>query len=1537
MIRFPNFKDTSPFQVHPLTLNLLFMKRLLLLLVFVSPFFIVTGQQRDERSLRFGADQISPIQTGKQPTVATLPSVQGRVANTTNTLLASNIKINNNNGATATSHFTQAGASTLAYGDRVLVVFNDAGSVPGGPHFTGYAFSSDQGATFTDGGILPNSAIGDAGYPVLARNNITGRIYLATQGFNNSVIQVFRSDDHGVTWMPPVVGTPGGDLEDKEWIAVDTFPGTGNGNVYLVSRTFRTGAQGIRFYKSGDHGNTFGPAGGLLITGSSTCHGPVVVIGRDHAVYIMWYESGFIKMKKSTDLGATFGTEVVVATGIVSTLVNGDLGLTGIRNGVAIPASFRTNKFPQAVVNPVTGDIYVTYANDGAGIDKADIFFVLSANGGATWSAPLKVNDDITTTDQWSPTIAVMPNGQSFGIFYYSRQEDPVGNNLYKYYGRVGTSSGGVTAFSPSGPVSDIASLPEFGRDAIVNSVFFNDYDQISASESGFAVAWVDSRENWTTGPPRKDPNIYFSVVGPEGPTPTSTLALSTRIIEGGDGDGRVDANECNQLKINLQNVGLAPATGITSTLSTSTPGVTITQGSSAYPDLNPSATAYNLTDFSFCTSAGFICGSNIEFTLAVTSADESKSLFFSIPSDAVSGSPINFNNTTVTAIPDNSTVDIPIAVSGITGSVGDVILSLHLTHTFTSDLILSLLSPDGTIVELSSGNGGSGDNYGTSCSGRTIFDDNAATSITSGTPPFAGTFRPEIPLSTFKGLLPADANGNWILRIRDAANLDVGAFVCATLTITENFCPGALPPTVTINQSVVQIDPTSVSPILFSVVFSQPVTGFTGSDVVLSGTATGSLSAVVTGSDANYSVAVSGMTGSGTVVASIPAGVAVNGTAQGNTASTSTDNTVTYVAPVPPTVTVNQAPGQADPTSSSPIRFVVTFSQAVTGFTASDVVLSGTATGPLSVNLLTAGNGINFTIEVTGMSGSGTVIASIPAGVAVNSSALGNTASTSFDNVVTFNVIPHDLFIVKSGPSTAAVGEFITYTIAIDNPLNTPVENIVITDILPPGTEFVTIVPANPPVFLFLTPTPFTNGTFIATIPQVSTLQWELMPQPFVFGIVLRVPPGSSLASFTNTATVTASGVDLNPLNNTSSATTQILFPPTVTCPSNLTVNATVAGCQGMVNLGALPFVLTGTPSPTLTLAWTQAGLPVNVEVKPGVPQPTAFVLGTTTITATAANGVSPNATCTFSITVLDVGNPVITCPANITVVADAGVCYATLTNAAIGVPVATDECDASLLVTHSTFPALNRFPVGATQITWTATDDAGNSSNCVQTIVVGDNQPPVIANISANPAILFPPTHKMKNVRINYSSTDNCGIVTCVLSVTSNEPVNGTGDGDTSPDWEIIDDHNVRLRAERSAQGNGRIYTITITCTDGQGNSTSETTEVHVPHNISTAPEGNIFSFNSANDPAVEKLTVHAWPNPSSGLFNISVNGQGSKDAIILQVIDQYGRVIETRNNITPGSTLLIGSKYRAGVYYVRIMQGMLRKETKLIKLGK
>ena len=144
---------------------------------------------------------------------------------------------------------------------------------------------------------------------------------------------------------------------------------------------------------------------------------------------------------------------------------------------------------------------------------------------------------------------------------------------------------------------------------------------------------------------------------------------------------------------------------------------------------------------------------------------------------------------------------------------------------------------------------------------------------------------------------------------------------------------------------------------------------------------------------------------------------------ARPNVASTSTDNTVTWTPG--PTVTINQAAGQADPTAASPINFTVVFSASVTGFATGDVTITGTAGGTKTATV--TGSGTTYNVAVTGMTTAGTVIATVPAGVAVNASALPNLASTSTDNTVTWTAVAASITLTTSAPIGA--GGFPTIT----------------------------------------------------------------------------------------------------------------------------------------------------------------------------------------------------------------------------------------------------------------------------------------------------------------------------------------------------------------------------------------------------------------------------------------------------------------------------------------------------------------------------
>ena len=104
-------------------------------------------------------------------------------------------------------------------------------------------------------------------------------------------------------------------------------------------------------------------------------------------------------------------------------------------------------------------------------------------------------------------------------------------------------------------------------------------------------------------------------------------------------------------------------------------------------------------------------------------------------------------------------------------------------------------------------------------------------------------------------------------------------------------------------------------------------------------------------------------MTSDGTVIASIAAGNAHDASANANTASTSTDNTVTY--DTSPAVTINQAAGQSDPTNTSPINFTVVFSASVADFATGDVTLTGTA-GATTATV--TGSGTTYNVAISGM-----------------------------------------------------------------------------------------------------------------------------------------------------------------------------------------------------------------------------------------------------------------------------------------------------------------------------------------------------------------------------------------------------------------------------------------------------------------------------------------------------------------------------------------------------------------------------------------
>lgn len=323
-------------------------------------------------------------------------------------------------------------------------------------------------------------------------------------------------------------------------------------------------------------------------------------------------------------------------------------------------------------------------------------------------------------------------------------------------------------------------------RTAFHDILISNNTNSISTN-AFFAVPGYDLCTGWGTP---ASTNLINLLVTPS-PVALPRLQILTNIVYGGNGDGIVDYNECLSMDLVITNVGRANATGVRVTLSTRTPGVIIAQPSSLFPDISTNSAATNATTFKISTAPEFVCGVPIDVNVHIKADQNTVNKQLIIPT-GVPGTPIRFDNTTAAFIPDVGSTNSTIVVSNVNFALSRVAVSLYITHTFDADLVLQLISPDGTTNLLAGNLGGSGQNYGLACGPdtfRTTFDDQAPNSIVGAFAPFVGTFQPEQPLSVFANKTGTNVNGAWRLLVTDDFPFDTGTLQCWSLIVTPSTC----------------------------------------------------------------------------------------------------------------------------------------------------------------------------------------------------------------------------------------------------------------------------------------------------------------------------------------------------------------------------------------------------------------------------------------------------------------------------------------------------------------------------------------------------------------------------------------------------------------------------------------------------------------------------------------------------------------------------------------------------------------------------
>jgi subtilisin-like proprotein convertase family protein len=227
-----------------------------------------------------------------------------------------------------------------------------------------------------------------------------------------------------------------------------------------------------------------------------------------------------------------------------------------------------------------------------------------------------------------------------------------------------------------------------------------------------------------------------------------------------GNGNGLIDPGESIALEVDVSS-GL-DATNMSGTLAVTGGSVTLSHDSSSYPDLVAGATVSNSTPYTFVVDPS--CAGDLTFTLTVTyntnQTTQTAILPLIIPAGLAFGQQHAYTGSAIAIPDDNATGAIASIEIATGGRVADVDVHVEASHPYDADLALYLIAPSGTIVELSSENGGDGDDYS-----GTIFDDDASTPISSGSVPFTGRFQPEEALTLLNG---EPVSGTWQLKVVD-------------------------------------------------------------------------------------------------------------------------------------------------------------------------------------------------------------------------------------------------------------------------------------------------------------------------------------------------------------------------------------------------------------------------------------------------------------------------------------------------------------------------------------------------------------------------------------------------------------------------------------------------------------------------------------------------------------------------------------------------------------------------------------------------
>jgi hypothetical protein len=547
-------------------------------------------------------------------------------------------------------------------GKNIVVGYNLFADDPNGVSGQGVAYSSDGGQTFRDGGFLPSpanqtapdgtllpqilsdpdvkwvpggagcnfiySTIIDVAFP--AKGKVTGVA---------DTLGVFRSIDCGQTWAGPfellpatnpngfTAGGGASDGADKEFMDVNFQ----TGRVMLSWSNFTNeNLDGVELSVTySDDIMTGNPPtwaartivntdGAGFATGSVPRFGPQGT----QDVYVAYslstapnYNTQNIQVAASHDGGATWSAPVSTRPADFQPMDD-------------VLGNDRVNEFPSMAVDssssPYQGTVYVVYSDNNSN-DGADVALQFSKDRGKTWSNAQFLNSRPgKDRAQWFPFVTVDKNTGRVSVIFYDQSVKPDGDLTQVLM--TFSDDGGNTWSQPT-PLTARPFHGGYGNDSSAPNI--GDYIGAVAQNGTLYAVWAGTPNSvlftdGIPGPAMGIPTLFFKTYS--GP-PSPAVDLGTVTVTSNSADGFLHTGSAATLNVALRNpvtnsATASSLTGVTATLSSSTYGVTILNGQSAYQDLPPDASALNQSPFQIALSSDFNPGNPIDFILDIASVN---------------------------------------------------------------------------------------------------------------------------------------------------------------------------------------------------------------------------------------------------------------------------------------------------------------------------------------------------------------------------------------------------------------------------------------------------------------------------------------------------------------------------------------------------------------------------------------------------------------------------------------------------------------------------------------------------------------------------------------------------------------------------------------------------------------------------------------------------------------------------------------------------------------------------------------------------